>query len=213
MFATLKSAAVILTTILITACAATGSTMLTERWKDKNYNERLSKVLVVGISENVTRRRLFEDTLVEQLKKRGLQAYSSAELIPPEQKVDKDTIRAAAKEKSVDAVIVTRLVSVDKEASYLPGAVNVDSSGQYSPPKDYYYNFNDYISEGGVTTQTPGKVVSDTIFSLETNLYEVKNEKLIWSITSETFNPNDINKAIDNLSKIIVNRLSKDNLI
>lgn len=213
MYHPVKFAFLLFSTALLTACA-TSSTMLTERWKDQNYNERISRIIVVGISESESRRRLFEDTLVAQLNKRGVEAFSSAELISAEKEVNKESILAAVKEKSIDSVIVTRLVSVDEQATYLPGSVTVDSSGHYRPGQDYYYNFNDYYTEStSSTTLTPGNVVTDTIVSLETNLYETKQQQLVWSVTSETFNPNDINKSIQKLSETIVNRLSKDRLI
>ncbi len=213
MYHSLKFAFLIFLITLLPVTANSSGAMLKEHWKDKNYKERISKVIVVGISESESRRRLFEDTLVAQLKKRGVEAFSSAELIPAGKETDKESILAVAKENSIDTVMVTKLISVDEEASYLPGSVTVDSGGHYRPRQDYYYNFNDYYTESNTVTRTPGNVVTDTIVSLETNLYETKKNQLIWSITTETFNPDNINKSIKKLSETIANRLSKDRLI
>lgn len=60
---------------------------------------------------------------------------------------------------------------------------------------------------------SPGYLVDETIVSLETNMYVTPDEKLIWSLTSESFNPNNANKVINELAAIIIKELTKDGLI
>ena len=48
---------------------------------------------------------------------------------------------------------------------------------------------------------------------LETNLYAVDGEKLVWSGKTETFNPSNTNSLIDELAKTIIGELAKAKLI
>ncbi|MHA1190472.1 MAG: hypothetical protein ACTSSQ_08500 [Alphaproteobacteria bacterium] len=59
----------------------------------------------------------------------------------------------------------------------------------------------------------PGYVTEDTIVHLETNVYRVEGEKLVWSGKTETFNPKNTNTLISELAKTILNELAKSNLI
>jgi hypothetical protein len=191
--------------ITLISCATTG---ITGAWKDKDYNKPLTKVLVIGMSDNIARRRIYEDTLVKQFEQNGITAISSAALFSPQKKFEKDELEAAIKENSFDAVLVTRLVSVEKDTRYVRGTVYV-----HRPPQNYYYNFYDYYGRAQPVVYSPGYLEDVTIVSLETNIYETEQENLIWSISSETFNPGDVNRTVKELSKLIVNRLSKDGLL
>lgn len=93
--------------LLLTACT---STKLTGIYKDKSYTGGyLKSVLVVGVSDNVKNRRLFEDTFTEQFKRVGIEAISSAVIIPKDKKLDKDTIKKSAESQGFETVLVTHL--------------------------------------------------------------------------------------------------------
>jgi hypothetical protein len=109
---------------------------------------------------------------------------------------------------------VTRLISVEKDTRLVPGTVYTPGTGTlHRPPHDYYHNFNDYYGRTHPAVYSPGYLEDVMIVSLETNLYEAEQEMLIWSITSESFNPGSVNSTVKELSKIIVKRLSKDGLL
>ncbi len=66
--------------MLLNACA---STKLTQTWVDKSSKGKtVSNVLVIGIANEESNRRLFESTFVQKLKAVGVEAVSSADVIP-----------------------------------------------------------------------------------------------------------------------------------
>lgn len=201
--------AFILIPLLVASCA---TTEITGKWSDKEYDKPITKILVIGLSKDTIRRRIFEDTLVEQLEKKGLTALSSAAILPQDQELDEATLEPVLAEQSIDAVLITRLVKVEKDTKYVPGQY-VASPGVYRPPHDYYHGFYDYYYRAQPMAYSPGYLVDETIVSLETNMYVTPDEKLIWSLTSESFNPNNANKAINELAAIIIKELTKDGLI
>lgn len=187
--------------LLLNSCA---TTEVTGEWRDTSYQQPLKKVLVVGMSKSELRRHLFEDTMVKRLEARGVAAVASSTIMSKDEKIDKNTLEPLEKKDNFDALLVTRLVSVRREKYYVPGSY---------PPYPYYYNFYGYYNSIYPMVYEPGYLAQDTIVSLETNVYETQNEKLIWSIRTETFNPKNANKLVDDLSNVIVKQLAQAGLI
>ncbi len=185
--------------LMLSSCA---STYVTGSWKDANYTRPVQKVMVIGLGENKGRRRLFEDTLAAAFIKDGKQAVPSANYFDDIREISKETVLPIVKENNIDAVIVARMISVDKEQRFVPSAYPA-----------HYNSFYGYYGRVGGNYYDPGYYVEDTLVSLEINLYETANAKLIWAITTETFSPENINKEINKLSSLIMSNLRKEGLL
>ncbi len=194
---------IILSVGFLISCA---STQVTGAWKDADYNKKLSNVLVIGVSDNMTTRRLYEDTLVSKFRKNGVKAVSAAAITPPGKKFNKETIKEIIKDKSFDAVIITRLIRLQNETQYVPPTNYVSAGPHYGSMYGYY-------DRAYGMAYDPGYMVDITIASLETNIYETAGEKLIWSMTTESFSPDQLDKIISELESLIFDKLSKDSLI
>ena len=48
--------------LFLGACA---TTMKTGTWKDESFNGKIHEVLIIGLGENATKRRMFETTMVK----------------------------------------------------------------------------------------------------------------------------------------------------
>ena len=160
--------------------------------------------MVVGISAKQTPRRLFEDTLVNSFHAKGIEATALYKVRTGADVPDKAMIEAVLKEQSFDAVITTRVIGRDKETQYVPGTVQ---------PPPYYRGMYSYVDTVYPVVYTPGYLVNDTIVSLESNGYDTASAKLVWSITTEHFNPSDLDKEVNDLATLIINQLEKNGLI
>ena len=60
---------------------------------------------------------------------------------------------------------------------------------------------------------SPGYIDSYRVYTVETNVYTVKDAKLVWSVVSETFDPTNINKAVEEFVYLIADELHKDGLL
>ena len=79
---------------LVTSCA--GTKFLSE-WKDSAYSDgALQKIMIVGVSDKMSNKRIFEDELAGQLKNHGTEAVSSAAIIPTMKELDETVIKKAA---------------------------------------------------------------------------------------------------------------------
>ena len=59
----------------------------------------------------------------------------------------------------------------------------------------------------------PGYMATQTVVLLETNLYEVKNMDLVWSMSSHTVESNSVQQLMKSVSNSVRATLKKDKLI
>lgn len=195
---------VIISVFVLIACAPT---KLTEVYKDSAYTGgTLKSVMVVGVADNLRKRKMFEEFFVEQFRINGVNAFSSAAVIPLKKELNKDTIKSQAEKLGVDAVLVTHLAGVEEKEDYVP-PVNTYVPAPHSQHLGRAYpRVYGYVHE-------PGYYVTHKYVRLENNLYEIKTGTLIWSSASETINPESANEVIESLCKVVMKSLRDNGLI
>jgi hypothetical protein len=204
----------ILAAVRVAACAVCLSllascemTRMSEAWVDSGYTGGpLESVLVIGLSDNLRRRALFEEELVSRFASRGVSATASFRVAPEKEDLEKDSIREKVQELGIKSVIVTRVVGVDTETYYVPGE-------PYAVPYGYYHGFYGYYDRAYGYAYSPGYWAEYDIFRLESNLYDVATEKLVWSAASETVDPQSVEKVVTALSEQIIDDLAERGLI
>jgi hypothetical protein len=69
-----------------------------------------------------------------------------------------------------------------------------------------------YYSAVYPVVYTPGYLQEEKKVRIETNLYVVSSGEgeLVWTGITDTFNPTDVNKAIDRLVKLVVKQMRSD---
>jgi hypothetical protein len=185
----------IMLALLLSGCA---STQLTSTWKDPAYQVHPTKVMVIGMSKQPLKRRIFEEEFVTQLKAHGTDAVASYKVLPDKKQDDQEAIAAKVKELGADAVLITRLVSKKTVQVYVPGT-------PYFPPP-YYGRWGDYYDYGYRTMYTPGYMAEEQYAVIETNLYDTAKDSLIWAATSET----EISGADQSLIKEFIGIMAKN---
>jgi hypothetical protein len=189
---------VIIALFLVSACATTAKMNV---WKDQTYEGPVKKVLVMGLSQKKGIRLFFENEFVRQLRERGSDAVAGNTILPYEQPMDKDFIVTKAKESGADTVLVARSLGREMQRTYVPGQA-YGVPGYYSRWGSYYGN-----------AYSPGYVVEDEYVYVETNLYDIATEKLIWSAQSATIIIADDYDLIRSFIKNMIDKLSSDKLV
>jgi len=188
--------------ILLAACA---TTQVNSVWKDPSYQARPARVMVIGVAKKPLKRRLFEDEFVAQLKARGTEAIASYTVLADKKQDDQAEISAKVKELAADTVLITRLVSKKTVQTFVPGTV------YYPPP--YYGTWPDYYGHGYRYMYSPGYIAEDEYAIFETNLYETRNDKLIWAASSETVMGEKDQDLIKSYVGIMVNTMAGHGLL
>lgn len=196
------SIGLLLGTLLLGSCS---STQLVSAWKDPTYQAHPSKVMVVGVSKQPMKRRIFEDEFVAQIKARGVDAVASYTVLSDKKQDDQEAISAKVKELGADSVLVTRLVSKKTIKVYVPGT-------PYFPPS-YYGRWPDYYDYGYRMMYTPGYMAEEQYAVMESNLYDAAKDNLIWASTSETEISGSDENRIKEYIGIMVNNMAEHNVL
>jgi hypothetical protein len=193
--------------VLVFSLASCTSTKLTSVWKDNTYQGNIDTLMVVAVTENTRNRLIFEREFVEEFNNAGIEAIASIDVIPPEEASNEDAILAEAQKRGISMIMVTHLIGVDEKSVYHPPKTRtVSRGGYYGRFRSYYPRVYEYVHE-------PGYYTKHKSVNLETNLYQTKTQKLIWSVTSETLDPESVNTVIESLSKVVIKDLRKQKLL
>ena len=198
--------------LFASALANCKSTKLVASVKSPTYNgQHFARVLVMGMSDNPGIRSDFEDAMADALKADGVHAIPGHNILlrPKGTKMDPDYLKAQIKEHNIDAVVVSRLVSVKNEVTYVPGQA-------YTLPYPYYNSFYGYYGALYPQVYSPDYLREDKTVRVETNVYGTSTPEgeFVWTGISETFNPNPkkVDKAINAVVQVVVQDLKKEGI-
>jgi hypothetical protein len=189
-----------------TACATTSfhSTWKAPGAGPLNFKGKKVAALVVSKEEGV--RYGAEDALAQELTARGAVGIPAYSLIPKELVQDKEKAKEFLEKAQVAGVVAMRVVGKEKEVSGSPG-------GYYGAP--YYATFwgSGYYGWGWGGVYDPGYMRTDTIVIVETLVYSLEQDKLVWAAQSETTNPEKVGPFIKELVSKAAAELKKQGLI
>jgi hypothetical protein len=203
--------------VLLVAAAgcATGSSF-TSTWKAPDAQPLTGsgkKVAALIISKDESVRRGSEDLLSYQLTKRGAKGIPAYALIPADAVQDKDKAKAAFEKAGIQGVVSMRVVGKNQELNYQPGSTWASPWGSA-----YYGSFwggggGGYYAWGWGGVYDPGYLRTDTIVTIETLVFSLEQDKLIWAGMSRTSNPDSVPDLIRELVEKAAKEMRKQGLI
>jgi hypothetical protein len=160
------------------------------------------KIAALVIAQDDSLRVAGEEALVRELTARGLASVATYRIAPKEELQSADRAKGWFEKANVDGVVAMRPVSKDKRTTYNPGTwVN-----------PYYSTFWGYYGYGWGSMYIPGSVEQDTVIVVETTIYSVPRNQLLWAAVSETTNPKTLQRFVEDLVKESVKELQKQGL-
>lgn len=192
----------LLSAISFSLLACGPGTTIQKSFKEPSSTKQMNdftKVLVVAFAQSETGRRQAETQIAGLLKGAGVPSYSYK--VTVEKGADAQAVEDAMKADGFDGAIVMRLIDKEKETSYVPGTT--------------YYGggFRGYYGYGYGAYSSPGYYVEDKIYYIETNIYDLKTEKLLWSAVTATTNPSKMDKTINEIADVLANQMRKDGFL
>ncbi len=186
--------AIVATVATLVAAGCGSSTKLTNVWSDPALQTNsLKKLMVVGVAQSPSVRRMFEDTFAGALQQQGVQATASYTVMPEIR--DSTAMRSALEQTGCDGVFVTRLVDQKTVDTYYPPTATYVGTPYYG---GYYGGYYGYYSTSYAMMTSPGYTVENEVIHLETNLYRTSDSKLVWAALSESW----LEQAADKSSEI-----------
>ncbi|MEM7109555.1 MAG: hypothetical protein AAF519_15125 [Bacteroidota bacterium] len=184
--------------ISITSCS---STRIVSSWKAPDMEvdpDTFTKVLVVVLGPSESSRRIAED----KISSRNEIFYPSYNYFQHEDVAKNlDSAKQVVRNENFDGVLFLRLEAVEKDVNYVP-RTNY-SSRTYWPHHTAYWG----------RYYEPGYYKVDTNYIIETSAFSVAKDKLLWTAISETVNPTDIEKSVDDIMKQVYKRMIEDGFI
>jgi len=204
---------IILITLLSTLCACS-ATRLAGTWINPEYQgKRFHKVLVMGVCQNETYRRIFEDSMSRELMKRGIRAEPGYTLFPTAKKPDKAAIAGEISGQGFDALIISQMTGKMTEEVVHPGYTYFLGAPLWYEPPLYDRDWFDYYSRSYDIVHEPAYVSSYQVVTVQSNIYDTATNDLIWSATSETVMDRDVNALIDSLVNTLIDGMKAKGLI
>jgi len=189
--------------LVLGACA---STTFTSTWKAPGatgINPVGKTVAAVFMTRDEGRRRAAEDAMARDLTERGAHGVAGYTILPENVQVDAEKARTLLKEAGVNAVVISRVVSKDTQINYTPGTTF----------PTYYGGFGPYWGRGWGAAYDPGYLTTDTIVSVETTLYALPQDKLLWASTSKTTNPGDLDTLLNEVADATAKEMKKQGFL
>jgi hypothetical protein len=209
----LRCTALTVVIVLITVTSSSGrSSKLVMGWKNPAYvaGKKFARILALGLSDQTVVRADFEDALAAQLAQTGIEIIPGHSILlrPEDTEFDLNYLKTQIREHNIDAVVVSRLISVENTETYVPGV-------PYAPPYPYYNTFYGYYGAVYPIVYTPGYLKKEKKVRIETSFYAISSDEgeLAWTCITDTFNPSNVKKAIDRLVKLVVKQMQTDGVM
>lgn len=184
--------------LVLAASGCGGRTRYESTWKDPAASpitlsgQRVAAFVFTGSD---TTRRSAEDTLAREITARGAQGIPGYTLVPGPEPEDPAASWQALQQAGVEGAVAMRVVGRDKETSYVPPTFTGYWVGMW--PRAY----------------EPGYTVTDTLVSVETRVYSVGQDRLLWSGKSVTTNPTRVDAFVKELSAKAAEEMQKAGLL
>jgi hypothetical protein len=188
------------------ALAACATTEFTSTWTSPDpqpvdYSGR--KVAAIVVSPDESARRTGEDALAREISARGAVGVPAYTLLALDELRDHAAARAKLLQAGIEGAVVMRVTGKEQQVTAAPGA--------YAGPR--YSSFTAYSRYGWSSVDDPTYLETDTIVAVETLVYELEPDRLVWGGMSETFEPTDVERFVVELADAVVDQMQAEGLI
>ena len=202
----------ILLIVILSLSSCGSNTTIVNSWRDPKITvaqEHFKKVLVVALVKDEASRRIAENRIAASnpIFKTSYQYLNeTTKQLTQEQKLK------ILQDENFDGVVTMRLVSTEKETTYVPGSY----TGMYYGGFDglysgmYGYGFGNWYGMYSPAFYDPGYYQETTYYMVETNIFSLKENKLIWTGTTRYDYVTDVGQTVDAIMQAVVKEMRKD---
>jgi hypothetical protein len=183
------------------APGASAGTKLISSWHEPSLTRLdFKKVLVVCFAPHESQRRFGEAELVKLMKKtHGVAAYT---VMTEDDIKDEARMRAIMAREGFDGAITMRFVGAGDTMTY--------QAGLYAPAHSGFWS---YYSMAWPLVYDVGYMHIDHKMNMETHVYSLADDKVVWIAITETKNPKTAQKLVNEVAEAVVSNMRKRKLI
>jgi len=208
-----KFMSIALLLLLLQACTpykeSTGVWVNKEKIQGKSY----SNIFIIVMTANLEARALLENNLASLATEKGYKTVKSMDVMPPGLKdaamPSKEDIVKKVKESNCDAVFVASLLKKEEDVRYTPGTTAYSVRPYYTWSGNYF----GYYSHWYPTVYNDGYYTKEKNYFMQSNLYDVASEEIMWSVQSTVFDPSSLNKFSKAYTSQLIKQLKEEGLL
>jgi hypothetical protein len=207
----MKKGAFIFVFLMFLSCS---STRINESWRNPEYVDyQPSKVLILGITPNLTARKIYEEKLKLEFVHKGIIANEGNNILKrsfTNLKQTEDEIEEQIDmllNKGYDAILISAVKGYENRITYrgdlLSNDMRLNRFGPY-----YYLNQNVYFDN---------EIYQEyKVYHIEISLYDLTSEtekSLVWVASYDIIDPKKINATIKDCVNAIVSSLEEEGIL
>lgn len=198
--------------MIISACS---STQFVDSWSNRQIPSfQPQKLLVLGMTKNLTARKIFEERLTTAFVKRNIDAVESGS------EIDRNFTDSQKSESEIDAM-KDKLIADGYDAVAITAVIGVDDkrvyrSGTYYPMGFGWYRFGRYYYRYQGMYYDPGYYDDYKVYHVETSIYNLQEDEeksLVWVGSFNIVDPESITVTVNDYVEQIVKQLEKDGIV
>jgi hypothetical protein len=202
--------------IAAAATAAYAGTTFSSTWKAPDtgpLNFKGQKVVALVMTADESVRFGAEDALAHQLTLRGAVGVPAYSVVPKELTKDKDKAREYLERSGAVGAVAMRVVANDKELNASSAGYSSAGIGYWGSPVYTAFYGGGFYGYGWGGVYMPSYARTDTILAVETLVYDLRKDKLVWAGLSRTKNPSKVGEFIKELTAKAAAEMRKQGLI
>lgn len=178
--------------LILAFCACGSSTTMETTWRSPQPEATLSNVVTVYISRDGASRRSFEDTMAARLKAKGIHAVPGYSVLTEMDLNDRAAARSKLMNQGFDGVVAVRLIGAHTQVQVEPTFIG-------------YW--------GGAWAYDNAYLTTQTVVRLETSVFSLRDDRLVWSAVSRTLDPSSTQSAIASATKKVAKELHHEGIV
>jgi hypothetical protein len=208
---------------LLVGCTQT--TTLQGTWKKEGEEpKKFEKLGVVVLSPKVQNKATIESDLAGALRTKGIKAiatfdifpFAGSDVIEKFERTEEETrakIRERVNKFSLDGLLVVSLRNTESETRYRESTtvgVSAPVYG-YGPAgynySGYGYNYDQFFYHTYTAVYQKGYYETSKTYFIETNLFDVETEEMLWAGQTKTKDPSSLQKESQKFGQLIAEQL------
>jgi len=173
--------------------------------KSGHPSTKFKKILVISLNKIYEDRKTVENEISWWLNNKEFMAYSYNKLTDAQELPSSKLINDVVAENNFDAILVSDITDVQMKERY----ENNQRQNNYNPSAPLFYNFLESYNNA----YKLGYNYNTKSYLIQTRLFEVKSEAVVFESSSDTYESINLDKAIENYSKSLANALKKSKLL
>jgi hypothetical protein len=187
--------------VLFTSCVSSTNTSIVRSWKDPTAKPiEFKKVMFFYLEKDRTVRGFAEEEFVRKVK--GTTVIPSLALFAEVKPDEAGKIKDRLKSQGFDGGILMRIAHVDEVTLQKEGSL-----------PSFQTTFGGYFGYWNYVPGYPGKVEKERTIRVETVVYALDEDKLVWAGISETENPEGIKDLVAEVIDAVAKNLREKGLL